>query len=105
MTKSYSIEALDDVATLAGMLVKIGGKFPLLPERRRVWLDIKVGGAPALYAGPANDVFEPTKDYWLDMAALAENLNLQLLEHAANFGHGGSPIRRVSHEASAKSSI
>jgi len=38
---------------------------------------------------PSRDVIEPTKDYWLDMAALATELEKMLIKHAD--GHHNSP--------------
>lgn len=93
MAKTYSIVALDDLSTLAGLLIKFGGEFPLLAERRRVWLSPKVHNPAALLTLPASELFEPTEDYYLDMATLAGKLHKQLVEIAEN--HGAPPAVRA----------
>ncbi|MGO9398261.1 MAG: hypothetical protein ACLP19_10520 [Xanthobacteraceae bacterium] len=105
MAKSYSIEPLNDLSLLAGLLIKFGGEFPLLPERRRVWLRSKVDGVSALSTGPASDLIEPTKDYFFDMAAMAAKLQLQLVKHAENHDGLQVLINKGYHGMAGTSSI
>ena len=49
----------------------------------------QVGAVPASLTIPSRDVIELTKDYWLDMAALATELEKMLIKHAD--GHHNSP--------------
>jgi hypothetical protein len=89
MAKTYSIGALNDLSLLAGLFIKFGGQFPLFPERRRQWLRSKVNGDSAVVTGEASAAFEPTYDYFIDMAALAANLHHQLIKQAEN--HAADP--------------
>jgi hypothetical protein len=55
-----------------------------------VWFRSQVGAVPASLTTPSRDVIEPTKDYWLDMAALAAELEKLLIKHAD--GYHNSPV-------------
>ena len=55
-----------------------------------VWFHSQVGAVPASLTTPSRDVIEPTKDYWLDMAALAAELEKLLIKHAD--GYHNSPV-------------
>jgi hypothetical protein len=78
-SKSYSaVDALDVFATLALLFLNFGGSIPEFLNHRAVWFFSQVGAVPATLTSPARDVIEPTKDYWLDMAALAAELKKQL---------------------------
>jgi hypothetical protein len=92
MSESYSIEALNDLSLLTRLVIKFGGDFPLFADRRRMWLRAKVNGIAASATGPmiASQLVEPTKDYFLDMAALAANLHKQLIKHAEH--HATLPV-------------
>ena len=68
-----------------------GGDFPLFTEQRRVWLRAKVNRASTSAAAPACDVFEPTKDHFFDVAALAANLHKRLIKRAERHADTPSP--------------
>lgn len=82
--RGYSFEPLNVLAPLARLLIDVGGHIPQLNKRGAVWFVIKVGDEPTSPARPMADVFKPTKDYFLDMAALAAEVEKKLLEHAEN---------------------
>jgi hypothetical protein len=80
MAQSNSaVDALDVFATLAGLFIKLGGSVPEFLNHRSVWFNAKVGAMPATLTGPACDVVETTQDYWIDMAALAAEVEKQLV--------------------------
>ena len=81
MTKRYSFEPLNFLAPLATLLIDLGGDVSQVLNRRSVWFIAEVGGDPAGLAFPGSDVIKPTKNYFLDMAALASEVEKKLLEH------------------------
>jgi hypothetical protein len=90
MTNRKSVsEALNVFSALASLFIDFGGDMPKFLNRRSVWLRSYVGAVPATPTSPERDVIEPTKDYFLDMAALAHELELMLIKHAET--HGNSP--------------
>jgi hypothetical protein len=70
------------------LFVNFGGNIPEFLNHRAVWFRSQVGAVPASLTSPSRDVIEPTKDYWLDMAALATELEKMLIKHAD--GHHNS---------------
>jgi len=84
-----AVDALDVFATLSHLFVNFGGNIPEFLNHRAVWFRSQVGAVPASLTSPSRDVIEPTKDYWLDMAALATELEKMLIKHAD--GHHNSP--------------
>ena len=84
-----AVDALDVFATLSHLFVNFGGNIPEFLNHRSVWFRSQVGAVPASLTSPSRDVIEPTKDYWLDMAALATELEKMLIKHAD--GHHNSP--------------
>jgi hypothetical protein len=91
MTKPNSVvEALDVFSALARLFINFGGNVPEFLNRRSVWFHSYVGAVPATLASPSCDVIEPTKDYFLAMAALANELEKLLIKHAE--GHRNSPV-------------
>jgi hypothetical protein len=72
------------------LFVNFGGNIPEFLNHRAVWFRSQVGAVPASLTTPSRDVIEPTKDYWLDMAALAAELEKLLIKHAD--GHHNSPV-------------
>jgi hypothetical protein len=84
-----SVEALDIFSALAGLYIKLSGSVPELLNPRSVWFNSYVGTVPATTTSPARDVIEPTKDYFLDMATLARELEKLLIKHADD--HCNSP--------------
>ena len=91
MTKPNSVvEALDVFSALARLFINFGGNVPEFLNRRSVWFHSYVGAVPATLASPSRDVIEPTKDYFLAMAALGNELEKLLIKHAE--GHRNSPV-------------
>jgi hypothetical protein len=86
---SSAVDALDVFAALSHLFVNFGGNIPEFLNHRAVWFRSQVGAVPAFLTSPSRDVIEPTKDYWLDMAALATELEKMLIKHAD--GHHNSP--------------
>jgi hypothetical protein len=84
-----AVDALDVFATLAHLFVNFGGNIPEFLNHRAVWFRSQVGAVPASLTSPSRDVIEPAKNYWLDMAALATELEKMLIKHAD--GHHNSP--------------
>jgi hypothetical protein len=84
-----AVDALDVFATLSHLFVNFGGNIPEFLNHRSVRFRSQVGAVPASLTSPSRDVIEPTKDYWLDMAALATELEKMLIKHAD--GHHNSP--------------
>jgi hypothetical protein len=84
-----AVDALDVFATLAHLFVNFGGNIPEFLNHRAVWFRSQVGTVPASLTSPSRDVIEPAKDYWLDMAASATELEKMLIKHAD--GHHNSP--------------
>jgi hypothetical protein len=62
---------------------------PEFLNHRAIWFRSQVGDVAASLTSPSRDVIEPTKDYWLDTAALATELEKMLIKHAN--GHHNSP--------------
>jgi hypothetical protein len=90
MTNRKSVsEALNVFSTLASLFIDFGGDMPKFLNHRSVWLRSYVGAVPATCTGPGRDVIEPTKDYFLAMAALAREIEQLLIKHAET--HGNSP--------------
>jgi hypothetical protein len=84
-----AVDALDLFATLSHLLVNFGGNILEFLSHRAVWFHSQAGAVPASLTSPSRDVIEPTKGYWLDMAALATELEKMLIKHAD--GHHNSP--------------
>jgi hypothetical protein len=84
-----AVDALDVFATLSHLFVNFGGNIPEFLNHRAVWFRSQVGAVPASLTSPPRDVIESAKDYWLDMAALATELEKMLIKHAD--GHHNSP--------------
>jgi hypothetical protein len=104
MAKSYSVgEALDLLPLLTELFINLGGDISLFLKRRSVWLYSKVGAVAATAANPSGSIIEPTKDYFLDLAALAAEVEELLVERAEN--HWAAPVEPLSHIPHAKSSI
>jgi hypothetical protein len=84
-----AVDALDVFATLLHLFDNFGGNIPKFLNHRSVRFRSQVGAVPASLTSPSRDVIEPTKGYWLDMAALATELEKMLIKHAD--GHHNSP--------------
>jgi hypothetical protein len=84
-----AVDALDGFATLSHLFVNFGGNIPEFFNHRAVWFRSQVGAVPASLTSPSPDVIEPAKDYWLDMAASATELEKMLIKPAD--GHHNSP--------------
>jgi hypothetical protein len=87
--QTSAVDALDGFATLSHLFVNFGGNIPEFFNHRAVWFRSQVGAVPASLTSPSRDVIEPAKDYWLDMAASATELEKMLIKHAD--GHHNSP--------------
>jgi hypothetical protein len=86
LKSNYSFDPLNFLAPLASLFIKLGGDMSEFLNHRSVWFVCKVGGVPAGPANPDGALIQPTKDYFLDMAALAGKVEKLLIEHAENHG-------------------
>jgi hypothetical protein len=80
----HSFGPLNIFAPLASLLVELGGNITKFLDKPSVWFIAEVGGGAASRTGPCADVIKPTKNYFLDMAALAAEVEKLLVKHAEN---------------------
>jgi hypothetical protein len=73
-TTGCSFNPLNDLATLAGLLIKFGGDPSLVGKKGAVWFVAKVGDKPANVTGDRGDTVEVTEDSLRDSAAVAAEL-------------------------------
>ena len=82
MTEKSIVETLNILSGLSHLFIDLGGDMSQFLNRRSVWFRSYVRALPATRAFPARDIIQPTENYFLDMAALAHELELKLIEHA-----------------------
>lgn len=82
--RDQSFGPLNVFAPLASLLVEFGGSVSKVLDQPSVWFIAEVGDRAAARANPSTDVIKPTKNYFLDMAALAAELEKLLVKHAEN---------------------
>jgi hypothetical protein len=102
MTRRYSFEPFNILTPLASLLIDLGGSVPEFFNHRCVWFYAEVGGHSADVTFPVCDVIKPTKNYFLNMAALAAEVEKKLLEHANN--HDLVPPMRAANNEHASAS-
>ena len=89
MAKTYSVEALNELAALSRLFVKFGGEISEIPNSGSVWFAAKIDNGPASGTGCRIDILEPADGLFRDMAVLAGNLERVLIKHADR--HRASP--------------
>ena len=90
MAKTYSVEALNDLAALSRLFIKYGGELSELPNSRSVWFVAQFGNCPASGTDCRVDTLEPSDGFFRDMATLAGNLERVLIKYADR--HHASPV-------------
>jgi hypothetical protein len=89
MAKTYSADALNDLASLSRLFIKFGGELSELPNSGAIWLVAKIGTCPASGTDSRVDTLEPSDSFYRDMATLAGNLERVLVKPADR--HRASP--------------
>ena len=74
MAKTYSVEALNELAALSRLFVKFGGEISEIPNSGSVWFAARIDNGPASGTGCRIDILEPADGLFRDMAVLAGNL-------------------------------